>query len=50
MNWLLQIITIWISLDIVLVATAWYAVKTIKPLFPNWWKQVVIDIEPAQQR
>lgn len=48
MNWLLEIITIWISLDIVLVATGWYAATTIKPIFPNWWKRVIADFEPLE--
>ena len=46
MSWSLQLIVIWLSLDILIIATGWYAVTTIKPYFPNWWKRTIADVEP----
>lgn len=46
MSWLLQLIIIWLSIDILIIATGWYAVTTIKPYFPNWWKRTIADVEP----
>jgi hypothetical protein len=46
MPWFLQLIVIWLSIDILVIATGWYAVTTIKPYFPNWWKRTIADIEP----
>jgi hypothetical protein len=46
MEWLLRLVVLWLSLDIVLVATAWYAITTIKPRWPNWWEQAVVGVEP----
>jgi hypothetical protein len=43
MDWLLRIIVVWLSIDIVIFATVWYAVVTIKPYYPNWWRQMVVD-------
>jgi len=44
-SWL-QLIVIWLSIDILIIATGWYAVTTIKPYFPNWWKRTIADVEP----
>jgi hypothetical protein len=47
MDWLLKLVVIWISIDIVTIATGWYAINVIKPRFPNWWRQVIIaDADP----
>ena len=46
MSWLLQLIVIWLSIDILIIATGWYAVTTIKPYFPIWWKRTIADMEP----
>jgi hypothetical protein len=46
MPWFLQLIVIWLSIDILVIATGWYAVTTIKTYFPNWWKRTIADIEP----
>jgi hypothetical protein len=45
MEWFLKFIVIWFSIDVVIIATAWYAVSVIKPHFPNWWRQIVVDAE-----
>jgi hypothetical protein len=46
MDWLFKLVVIWLSLDVLIIATGWYAVKAIKPLFPNWWKEVIADNAP----
>jgi len=46
MSWLLQLIVIGLSIEILIMATGWYAVTTIKPYFPNWWKRTIADVEP----
>ena len=46
MDWLLKLIVIWFSIDVVIIATGWYAVNVIKPHFPNWWRRVIVDVEP----
>ena len=47
MDWLLKFTVIWLSLDILIIATAWYAVNILKPRFPRWWKRVIVDDEPG---
>ncbi len=46
MAWWLQLSLLWLSIDIVIIATAWYGITTLKPHFPNWWKRVIADVEP----
>lgn len=46
---LLNIIILWLSLDIIILATAWYLVTTIKPRYPNWWRQMIVDDEPDRR-
>lgn len=46
MSWLLQLTIIWLSIDILVIATGWYAMTTIKPYFPDWWKRTIADVEP----
>ena len=46
MDWLLKFIVIWLSLDILIIATAWYGLTTIQPLCPNWWRRVIADDYP----
>jgi hypothetical protein len=48
MNWLI-LLAIWISIDIVVIATYWYAATVIKVHFPNWWKQVICDDAPMAE-
>ena len=50
MDWLLKLIVIWLSIDILIIATGWYLVTTIKPLCPEWWKREVVDDEPESNR
>ena len=46
MDWLLKFTVIWLSIDILIFASSWYAVTVIKPRWPNWWKRVVVDVDP----
>jgi len=46
MVWWLQLIVLWISLDVVIISTGWYAIKTIKPYFPKWWERhIAVDLD-----
>lgn len=38
MEWLLKFVILWLSCDIVIIATCWFAVSTIKAHCPNWWE------------
>ena len=47
MIWWLKFVVIWLSIDIVVLATAWYAVNTLKQYFPDWWERVIAcEVEP----
>ena len=47
MIWWLQFIVVWLCIDVVVIATSWYAVTTIKRYFPNWWARVIAyEVEP----
>lgn len=43
MQRVLEFIIIWLSIDIVLISTGWYATTTISQLCPKWWQRVVVD-------
>jgi hypothetical protein len=47
--WLLKLGFIWLSIDVVVLATGWYLVKTIRPYFPHWWQQVIADDWPSDE-
>ncbi|MFQ5612725.1 MAG: hypothetical protein ACE5H9_11395 [Anaerolineae bacterium] len=40
---LLKILVIWFAINVVILATSWYATTVIKPRFPEWWKRNIID-------
>jgi hypothetical protein len=47
MIWWFQLIVVWLSIDVVIIATGWYAITTIKRYFPNWWERVIAcEVEP----
>ena len=46
MDFLLKISILWLALDAMILATLWYAVYTIQPMAPSWWKSVVCDYAP----
>jgi hypothetical protein len=41
-----KIAILWLALDMVILASVWYAVSTIRPLFPRWWRAFVCDRAP----
>jgi hypothetical protein len=43
MVWLLKLGLVWLSLDVLIIATGWYLVKAVKPNFPHWWQRVIAD-------
>ena len=46
MDFLLKITTIWLAADIIILVSVWYAISTIRPLFPRWWRNFVCDKAP----
>jgi len=47
----LKIVTLWLSFDIILLATGWYLATTVRPLCPDWWRKVVVDeVSPIANR
>ena len=46
MTWLLDLMILWFSLSILIVATGWYAARVIPLFWPQWWRRVVVDTEP----
>lgn len=46
MEWLLKIVVLWFSFDVILVATCWYAATVIRPYCPNWWERVIVGTDP----
>jgi hypothetical protein len=47
MIWFLKFLIVWLSFDVVVIASALYLVRVIKPKFPNWWRRVVADDRPS---
>jgi hypothetical protein len=47
MSWFLELIVAWLSFDVVVIASALYLIKAIKPNFPQGWRQVVADDRPS---
>jgi hypothetical protein len=45
-EWFFQIIIVWFGVSIAVIATGWYLAAVIPAFWPEWWKQVVVDIEP----
>jgi hypothetical protein len=43
MIYFIKVAVIWLSLDVLILASVWYATSTVQPLFPGWWKAVVCD-------
>lgn len=41
------VLIVWLSLDGLIIATGWFAVATIKPRWPEWWRRVVADELPV---
>ncbi|MCL4300398.1 MAG: hypothetical protein KJ077_31980 [Anaerolineae bacterium] len=47
MLWFLKLLVVWLSFDVVVIASGLYLVRAIKPSFPNWWRQVVAEERPS---
>jgi len=47
MNWIMQLAVLWLSLDIVIIATCWFVYTEVRPRCPQWWQQHIADDEPA---
>ena len=46
MNTWLELIIIWLILDVFILAGAWLTINTIKPRYPEFWKRIIVDDEP----
>jgi len=46
MDGLLKFLIIWFSIDVVVIATGYYAANVIKPHFPDWWRAVISSDRP----
>ena len=47
MDGLLKFLIIWFSIDVVVIATGYYAANVIKPHFPDWWRAVIFSDRPV---
>lgn len=47
MEWAVKSVIIWLSFDVIVIATIWYLCQTIPQLWPTWWREVVVDVDPA---
>ncbi len=43
---LAKLAVIWLTIDALLMLTIWYFNATIRPLFPEWWKNTICDDAP----
>ncbi|MFQ5611773.1 MAG: hypothetical protein ACE5H9_06530 [Anaerolineae bacterium] len=42
----LQIAVLWLAFTLIVLATGWYLLSTIKLRWPDWWRRVVADEAP----
>lgn len=50
MEWLLKGAILWLSLDLALISTVWYFSVTVSRLWPDWWRNVIVEtVEPDFQ-
>lgn len=48
---LLKIAILWLAVDIITLATAWYILRTLKPrVSSRWWRRVVADNAPKFEK
>ena len=47
MDFLVKLIINWLLLDVLIIATIWWAGSTLRPMFPQWWKAHICDIAPT---
>ena len=48
MEWLLQLAVLYFGFSIFTVATAWFALVTIKPCCPKWWERHISASDPYE--
>lgn len=41
-----KVLVAWLALDIIFLATIWYAISTIRPYCTRWWKAHICDDAP----
>lgn len=47
MDWFIKLFVLWLSVDAFILATAWYAIRAIKPAVPGLWtRYVVVEVDP----
>ena len=49
MDSVLNLMTLWFGVSSLIIATGWYAALVIPQFWPDWWKQVVVDVDPDFQ-
>ncbi len=45
---LLNFVIIWLSISALVIATSWFAVKTIPRYWPDWWERHIVDLFPKK--
>ena len=48
--WFMNLIIIWLALDLIILATIWYGYNTLRIYFPRWWKRSICDELPYFDR
>lgn len=43
---LLKFATVWLILDVIIIAVMWYFSTVIKPRCPDWWRRMIADQNP----
>lgn len=43
MDWLLKVVTIWLSIDVMVITTFWYLSLIIPKRWPIWWREFIVD-------
>lgn len=46
MEWIVKLVVLWVSFDIVTISTAWYVGSIVQARWPQWWERVIIGVEP----
>ncbi|MCB0211402.1 MAG: hypothetical protein KDJ52_18835 [Anaerolineae bacterium] len=50
MEYIINIAFVILSINVLIVASVWYASTLIKPIFPNLWKQYFVDEDPYYRK
>ena len=46
MDWVLNLMKLWFGVSSLIIATGWYAALVVPQFWPDWWKRVVVDVDP----